>query len=114
MGIRFDHVEKALALMRDQGWLGSMVMNHDDYRYFLGRDWAQPRAIIPAEGPPVLIAFSAEEPELRQYASEPGIRVFSHVGGADGRRHWRLSRDHRFTRLPPGRRRGPSRHADVV
>jgi len=80
MGIRLDRIEKAQMLMRDQGWLGIMIMNHDDYRYFFGRDWAQPRAIIPAEGPPILIAFAAEEPELRQYAAGAGVTVFTHVG----------------------------------
>ncbi len=80
MGIRLDRIEKAQMLMRDQGWLGIMIMNHDDYRYFFGRDWAQPRAIIPAEGPPILIAFAAEEPELRQYAAGAGVTVFAHVG----------------------------------
>jgi len=80
MGIRFDRIERAQALLRDQGWLGLMIMNHDDYRYFFGRDWAQPRAIIPAEGSPLLIAFAAEELELRQYASEAGVAVFTHVG----------------------------------
>jgi Xaa-Pro aminopeptidase len=80
MGIRFDRIERAQALLRDRGWLGLMIMNHDDYRYFFGRDWAQPRAIIPAEGQPLLIAFAAEEPELHQYAAGAGVTVFTHVG----------------------------------
>lgn len=80
MGIRLDRIERAQTLMREQGWLGIMIMNHDDYRYFFGRDWAQPRAILPAEGPPILIAFAAEEPELCQYASGARVAVFTHVG----------------------------------
>jgi Xaa-Pro aminopeptidase len=80
MGIRVDRIERAQNLMRKQGWLGIMIMNHDDYRYFFGRDWAQPRAIIPAEGSPILIAFAAEEPELREYTAGAGVTVFSHVG----------------------------------
>ncbi|NIV30830.1 MAG: hypothetical protein GWN58_15450 [Anaerolineae bacterium] len=80
MSIRFDRVKKAQALMREQGWVGIMIMNHDDYRYFFGRDWAQPRAIIPLEGPPVFISFAGEEPELREYAHGSDVKVFTHVG----------------------------------
>jgi Xaa-Pro aminopeptidase len=80
MTIRFDRIEKAQALIRQQGWVGLMIMNHDDYIYFFGRDWAQPRAIIPASGPPVLIASAAEEPEIRDYAGRGPVRVFTHVG----------------------------------
>jgi Xaa-Pro aminopeptidase len=57
-----------------------MIMNHDDYRYFFGRDWAQPRAVIPREGAPVLIASAGEEPELRKYAQGCEVKVFTHVG----------------------------------
>lgn len=81
MNIRFDRVERAQQLMREQGWLGIMVMNHDDYRYFFGADRSQPRAIIPFEGPPVLVAFAGEEPELRDATAGAPIRVFTHVGG---------------------------------
>lgn len=80
MGIRLDRIERAQTLIRDQGWSGIMIMNHDDYRYFFGRDWAQPRAIIPAEGTPIMIAFAAEEPELHQYTDGAGVTVFTHVG----------------------------------
>jgi Xaa-Pro aminopeptidase len=80
MSIRFDRIEKGQALMRKQGWAGIMIMNHDDYRYFFGRDWAQPRAIIPREGAPVLISFTSEEPELREYARGSDVKVFTHVG----------------------------------
>jgi Xaa-Pro aminopeptidase len=81
MSIRFERIEKAQALMREQGWVGIMIMNHDDYRYFFGRDWAQPRAIIPREGAPILICFAGEEPELREYARGSDVKVFTHVGG---------------------------------
>jgi Xaa-Pro aminopeptidase len=80
MSIRFDRIERAQALMREQGWVGIMIMNHDDYRYFIGRDWAQPRAIIPREGAPILISFAGEEPELREYARESDVKLFTHVG----------------------------------
>lgn len=66
--------------MREQGMVGIMIMNHDDYRYFFGRDWAQPRAIIPFRGPPILISFAGEEPELRDYVGEAEVKLFTHVG----------------------------------
>ena len=80
MSIRWDRIKKAQALMGEQDWVGMMIMNHDDYRYFFGRDWAQPRAIIPREGSPVLISFAGEEPEIREYAQESNVKVFTHVG----------------------------------
>jgi Xaa-Pro aminopeptidase len=80
MAIRFDRIKRAQALMRQQGMAGIMIMNHDDYRYFFGRDWAQPRAVIPFQGPPILIAFAGEEPGIRHYAGDAPIQVFTHVG----------------------------------
>jgi Xaa-Pro dipeptidase len=80
MTVRFDRIARAQALMREQGMVGIMIMNHDDYRYFFGRDWAQPRAILPFEGPPVLIAFAGEEPAVRAYMGDSAIEVFTHVG----------------------------------
>jgi Xaa-Pro dipeptidase len=80
VGIRFDRIEKAQALMREQSMVGIMIMNHDDYRYFFGRDWTQPRAIIPFQGPPILIAFAAEEPEIRAYAGSAQVEIFTHLG----------------------------------
>jgi Xaa-Pro aminopeptidase len=58
-----------------------VVLNHDDYRYLFGTDRAQPRAVIPFQGPPELIAFTGEEPELRAALAEGEVRVFGSVGG---------------------------------
>lgn len=67
--------------MRERGWIAIVILNHDDYRYLFGTDRAQPRALIPFEGPPELIAFTGEEPELRAALTEGGVRVFGSVGG---------------------------------
>ncbi|MBN2149783.1 MAG: aminopeptidase P family protein [Anaerolineales bacterium] len=75
-----DRIKNAQALMREQGMVGIMIMNHDDYRYFFGRDWAQPRAIIPSQGPPIMISFAGEEPELRDYVGEAEVKLFTSVG----------------------------------
>ena len=80
MTIRFDRIARAQALMREQGMAGIMIMNHDDYRYLFGRDWAQPRAILPFEGPPILIAFAGEEPAIRAQMGDAEVKVFTHVG----------------------------------
>jgi Xaa-Pro dipeptidase len=80
MAIRFDRIEKAQALMREQNMMGIMIMNHDDYRYFFGRDWTQPRAIIPFQGPPILIAFAGEEPEIKDYVGNAKVEIFTHLG----------------------------------
>ena len=73
-------IKRAQELMRQQGMLGIMIMNHDDFIYFFGDVRVQPRAIIPASGSPVIIGFSAEEEELKQQISNEEVRVFSHVG----------------------------------
>jgi Xaa-Pro dipeptidase len=80
MTIRFDRIKKAQALMREQNMMGIMIMNHDDYRYFLGRNWTQPRAIIPFQGPPIIVAFAAEEPEIRNYVGDAQVEIFTHLG----------------------------------
>jgi Xaa-Pro aminopeptidase len=67
--------------MREAGLVAIVVMNHDDYRYLFGTDRWQPRAIIPFEGPPELIAFTGEEPELRAALADGRVRVFGSVGG---------------------------------
>jgi Xaa-Pro dipeptidase len=80
MTIRFDRIEKAQALMCQQNMIGIMVMNHDDYRYFFGRNWTQPRAIIPFQGPPIIVAFAAEQPEIRNYVGDAQVEIFTHLG----------------------------------
>jgi Xaa-Pro aminopeptidase len=80
--IKINHhrIEKAQELMRQEGMIGIMIMNHDDYIYFFNDLRVQPRAIIPASGPPIMICFSAEEEELKEQLKDNGIRVFSHIG----------------------------------
>ncbi len=62
-----------------------MVLTHDDYRYLFGEDRFQPRALVPVEGPPTIIAFTGEEPEVRAALAAGGdagdVLVFGSVGG---------------------------------
>ena len=67
--------------MREQGLVALVILNHDDYRWLFGTDRAQPRAIVPYEGPPELIAFTGEEPELKAALANGEVRVFGSVGG---------------------------------
>ena len=57
--------------------VGIMVMNHDDFHYFFGFDWAQPRAIIPWKGDPALISFASEDlitlPSTKLWPTESSI-----------------------------------------
>jgi len=81
VNVRYDRISRVQARMRDEGLAAIVVMNHDDYRYLFGTDRSQPRAIIPATGPPELIAFAGEEPELRASLPDGGVLVFGSVGG---------------------------------
>ena len=81
MNVRFDRIVRIQAAMRDNGWIAIVILNHDDYRYLFGTDRAQPRAVIPFHGPPELIAFTGEEPELRAALADGKVHVFGSVGG---------------------------------
>jgi Xaa-Pro dipeptidase len=80
ININYDRIKRAQELMKKNGMIGIMIMNYDDYRYFFGDIRVQPRAIIPASGPPIFIVFSAEEEELRRQIKSEEIKIFSHVG----------------------------------
>ncbi len=80
MHVNVDRITRAQRLMAERGLVGLMILTHDDFRYFFGELRAQPRAIIPVSGPPLLISFAAEEPELRDsLADSAAIAVFSDV-----------------------------------
>jgi Xaa-Pro aminopeptidase len=79
--VRFDRIARIQDRMRDQGLIAVVVLNHDDYIYLFGEDRWQPRALIPFQGAPEVIAFSAEEPELRAYVQSGRVRIFGSVGG---------------------------------
>lgn len=100
MKFNYDRISRAQALMKEQEIFGLMILNHDDYRYFFGDIRIQPRAIIPVAGPPVLIGFVGEEPELLQEVEDGKVRVFSHVGEqiSDVRKTFRAI----FDGPPPG------------
>ncbi len=79
--VRHDRIERAQTLMREQGVGAIVILNHDDYRWFFGFDRTQPRAIIPADGAPAVIAFTAEEAEMREAVGDGDVMVWGSVGG---------------------------------
>jgi Xaa-Pro aminopeptidase len=79
--VRFDRIRRIQEAMSERGWIAIVILNHDDYRYLFGTDRAQPRALMPFAGPPELIAFTGEEPELRAALVDGEVRVFGSVGG---------------------------------
>jgi Xaa-Pro aminopeptidase len=66
--------------MREKGIQAYLVLTHDDYTYFFGEDRYQPRAIVPAAGPPIIVASRGEEEEIRASLGVSHVRVFSTVG----------------------------------
>ncbi len=80
MEINYQRIQKAQSLMKKEGLLGLMIMNHDDFQYFFGDTRVQPRAIIPMKGDPIFICFKAEEEEIRSAAGGRNVKIFSHVG----------------------------------
>ncbi len=81
MTIRLDRISKAQELMKKNKFIALMIMNHDDYQYFFGESWVQPRAIIPAIGDPVVICFKSEERSIRERLGiDSSVQLWTHVG----------------------------------
>ena len=66
--------------MREQGIDAYLILTHDDYIYFFGEDRFQPRAVVPAQGPPIVVTFVGEEEEVRQSLGIDDVKVFGTVG----------------------------------
>lgn len=73
-------IQAAQQRMQQAGIDAYMILTHDDYIYFFGEDRFQPRAILPAQGPPIIIAFRGEEEEIKASLGVPNVRVFGTVG----------------------------------
>jgi Xaa-Pro aminopeptidase len=66
--------------LREHGADAFLILTHDDYVYFLGEDRYQPRAIIPANGPPIVVCFRGEADEIAAALGVDDVRVFQTVG----------------------------------
>jgi len=78
--INLQRLAEAQKRMRENKIDAYMVMTHDDFAYFFGTDRYQPRAIIPAEGQPIVIAFRGEEAEIKKEMGVDQVKVFASVG----------------------------------
>jgi Xaa-Pro aminopeptidase len=78
--INLQRLEEAQERMRENKIDAYMVLTHDDFAYFFGTDRYQPRAIIPAEGRPILVAFRGEEAEVNKEMGIDRVKVFASVG----------------------------------
>jgi Xaa-Pro aminopeptidase len=75
-----DRILEAQRRMKDNRIDAYMIMTHDDYNFFFGDVRHQPRAILPANGKPIVIAFRGEKEEIQQSMGMQDVRVFSTVG----------------------------------
>jgi Xaa-Pro aminopeptidase len=78
--VQKQRIQRAQERMREQGIDGYLVLTHDDYVYFFGEDRFQPRAIVPCEGPPIIVAFQGEADDIRRQLGVEDVRVFASVG----------------------------------
>ena len=78
--INRQRLQRAQERMQQRGIDAYLILTHDDYIYFFGEDRYQPRAIVPAEGPPIIITFRGEENEVRESFGLEDVRIFSTVG----------------------------------
>ena len=67
--INQERLQRAQERMRQRGIDAYLVLTHDDYIYFFGEDRYQPRAVVLAQGLPIIIAFRGEAGER---GPEPG------------------------------------------
>ena len=104
MHIRYDRIARVQEGMREQGLVAIVIMNHDDFRYLLGEDRSQPRAIVPATGPVEIVAFAGEEPELTAGLDDGRVQVFTTVGGQIHDIVGRLNKIAAAANTPPGER----------
>ena len=66
--------------MKRQGIDAYLILTHDDYIYFFGEDRYQPRAVIPAQGMPIVVTFAGEEDEVKESLGVEDVRIFGSVG----------------------------------
>lgn len=75
-----DRLQQAQTRMRERGIDAYLILTHDDYIYFFGEDRFQPRAVIPAAGPPIIVTFQGEEAEVRESIGVEDVKIFGTVG----------------------------------
>lgn len=71
-----ERVQKAQALMAQEGIDALLILSLEDYYYFTGDMRKQPRALIPREGEPTLLVFAGEEEEVRRASWIQDVRGY--------------------------------------
>jgi Xaa-Pro dipeptidase len=66
--------------LRSGGVAAFLILTHDDYIWIFGEDRFQPRAIVPAAGPPIVVCFRGEAEEISASLGVKDVRVFATVG----------------------------------
>jgi len=74
-----ERVQRVQERMRQHDIDAYLILTHDDYRYFFGEDRFQPRAILPAGRPPIIVTFRGEEAEVRENLAADDVRIFGSV-----------------------------------
>lgn len=75
-----DRIGRVQERLLANGIAAYLVLTHDDYVYLLGEDRYQPRAIIPAQGKPIVVCFRGEGEEIAASLGVEEVRVFATVG----------------------------------
>ncbi|MFQ5761404.1 MAG: M24 family metallopeptidase [Candidatus Bathyarchaeia archaeon] len=79
MNIYEDRVRRFQQIMREKKVDGYMILTEPDYMYFMGEYRHQPRAFIPKEGDPFIIAFEGELKDAQSSSWVKQIRTFKSV-----------------------------------
>lgn len=88
MKIRFDRIERAQALMRAQGIVGIMVMNHDDYRHFFGADRTQPSCESGMAGARTTVLLRGASSRPIVPSDNPETAISEELSMRNGRARW--------------------------
>ncbi len=75
-----ERVARVQERLRQHKIAAFLILTHDDYIYLLGEDRYQPRAIIPAQGKPIIVCFQGEAEEIAASLGVDDVRVFNTVG----------------------------------
>ncbi len=78
--LNLERVQRAQERMRELGIDACLILTHDDYIYFFGEARFQPRAVIPAAGPHIIVTFVGEEAEVKASLGGADVRLFGTVG----------------------------------
>ena len=80
MALPMDRIQAAQARMQEHGIDALLLLNAGEYRYFIGEERMQQRAIIPAHGEPVVFVFREEIEEASAALAPAIVRPYGGMG----------------------------------